>query len=529
MFRCCFALCLLILVSACKKENKHPQWDIEVYGPLLHATLGMNELVGSSSIEADSNGAQILDFDTIFSAFKIDSIYQIKDTTLFTFITFPNFPSSISPGTPFVSNNNDISLGLGSIQLKEAIVSSGKIRLEIKNTLNSKVNFIYTIPRAYKNGIAFTVNATVDSASVTDPKFFTGEYDFSGYRIDLTGFAGNLVNSLTYNVKATSDPNGVVFNVAGLDTMVNLKSTLLSIRPSFVRGYLGQVNTTANTTENIGVGGLIKNGTVLIDSVQMNLDIINYIGADAQAIVSSLRSINNLTGNIVNLAAPSFINHYLNINRAGINSSLVDSLQPTFYSIQLDQSNSNIKNIIENLPDKIDYDLSLNLNPLGNNSGSNDFVFSEKLLDTRLRIKMPLRFALNQLLLADTVPFSINNATDFDAVGPLTLTVLADNGFPFDMNIQLFLLDNTQSIVDSLFVPDLIAAAPYDASYRATGIKRTEIKIPVDAIRKQRLLSVERVGVRMKFNTPDYPQKIQFYANYKLDLKMVADGIYSIR
>ena len=144
MLRNTIAVCLLLLVSACKKENKHPQWDIEVYGPLLHATLGMNELVGSTFIEADSNGAQILDFDTLLSAFKIDSIYQIKDTTLFTIITFPNFPSPITPGTPFVSNNNDISLGLGGIQLKEAIIESGKIRLEIKNTLNSKVNFIYS-------------------------------------------------------------------------------------------------------------------------------------------------------------------------------------------------------------------------------------------------------------------------------------------------------------------------------------------------------------------------------------------------
>ena len=145
MFRYNFALCLLLLISACKKENDHPQWDIEVYGPLLHATFGVNELVGSSSIEADSNGAQTLDFDTLFSAFNIDSIYKINDTTLSTIITFPAFPDTIHPGDAFVSNNNDIALGLGNIQLKEAIISSGKIRLEIKNTLNTKVNFIYTI------------------------------------------------------------------------------------------------------------------------------------------------------------------------------------------------------------------------------------------------------------------------------------------------------------------------------------------------------------------------------------------------
>jgi hypothetical protein len=331
-------------------------------------------------------------------------------------------------------------------------------------------------------------------------------------------------------VRAVSDPNGATFTIGASDTVINLKSTLLSIRPSFVKGYLGQVSTSAITTENIGVGGLVKSGTLLLDSVQMNLDLINSIGADAQATVSSFRSINTRTGNTVDLAAPFFINRYLNINRASINSTLPDSLIPSTYSIQLDKTNSNIKSFIENLPDKIDYNIALNLNPLGNNSGSNDFVFSDKIIDARLRIRMPLSFALNQLVLADTVPFSINNAaTNFDAVGPLTLTLLADNGFPFDMNIQLFLLDNSQTVVDSMLIPDLIHSAPYDLNYKSTGVRRTEIKIPVSVSRKETLLSVQRIGVRMKFNTPDFPQLIQFYSTYKVDLKMVADGTYSIR
>jgi len=524
-----FVLAILIAFFSCKKENPNPQWDIEVVGPLAYATLGIGQLIGDSSIETMSDGAQILNYDTTFSEFNIDSIYEFNDTTIQTIVTFPGFPANLPPNTPFTSSNNNISLGISGVQLKNAIISSGKIIIEIKNTLETKVNYTYTIPKAKKNGVPFVVIASVDSASQTDPKYFIAEYDFSGYDIDMTGSTGNSFNTITYTVDARSDPAGSTIHVDPFEILVDIKTTLVDIQPYFVKGYLGQQETQEISSRDLGLGNIINSGAIELDSVKLNLDIINYIGADEQIYVSYLKSINNRTGTSVDLIAPAFLQNYLNINRASIVPWLADSLVPTNFSVQFDQTNSNIKELIENLPDYINYDLKLKINPLGNISGSNDFVYKDKLIDTRLRIRMPLRFALNQLLLVDTVPFTIASATDFDPVGYTTLTLFAENGFPFDLNMQMFLLDSNNVIVDSLFVPDLIKSAPVDASYRATGIEETVIQIPVDETRKQNLLNVKRIGLRMKFNTPDYPQLIQMYSNYKLNLKLVADGIYSIR
>lgn len=524
-----FTLLLIVFLSNCKKENDRPQWDVQVLGPLLHAQLGIGQLIGDTSITTTSDGAQILDIDTTFSDFNLDSIYQVNDTTIPTYVRWLAFPSNINPNTPFYSNNNQIALALGPVKLKMATIGSGKIRLEIKNTLHSKVKFVYTIPGALKNGIPFSVTATVDSGSIADPKYFTNEYDFSGYDVNLTGPTGVYYNTVTYNVEARSDSAGYPFSVGGLDTLVNLKTTLISIKPYFVLGYLGQAETNTNGERNTKLGTLIKSGTIKLDSVEMKFDFINYIGADEQAFITSIQSTNNRTGNTVGLLAPTVLQHYLNINRATRNALLTDPVSPSFYSLILNKNNSNIKDLLENIPDNIRYDLKLNLNPLGNISGNNDFVYSDRTIDFRLQIKMPLRFALNQLVLVDTLDFSISNATDFDPIGKSTMTLVAENGFPFDLNAQLFLLDSTLSIIDSLFLPDYIQSAPYDINYRSTGVTRTQILIPIDADRKKRLLSVKRVGIRIKFNTPDFPQLIQMYSDYKLDLKLIADGLYSIR
>ena len=79
-----------------------------------------------------------------------------------------------------------------------------------------------------------------------------------------------------------------------------------------------------------------------------------------------------------------------------------------------------------------------------------------------------------------------------------------------------------------MFVNDLILAAPYDANFRANGNQRSELKIPIDADRKKRLFSVDRIAIRLKFNSPDFPQVFQLYSDYRIDLKLIADGNYTL-
>ena len=300
--RLIFAVVILITLSTCKKENPHPEWEIEVLGPLVHATLSIDELIADTSIEKLSDGAMIVNYDTTFSDFNIDSIYKVTDTTIATYVIFPPFPATIQPNQPFFSNNNNIKLGVGNAQLKQAIISSGKIRLVIKNTLHSKINFVYTIPKAKKNGIPFTVTASVDSASNSNPKYFTNEYDFSDYDLDLKGSSGNSFNSITYNVEARADPNGSAFMVGPSDTIVNLKTTLVDIEPYFVRGYLGQAETNNNSENILGLDKIIKSGILKLDSVKLDLDIINYVGTDEQIYISYFNSFNTSSSEIPSIS-----------------------------------------------------------------------------------------------------------------------------------------------------------------------------------------------------------------------------------
>ena len=165
----------------------------------------------------------------------------------------------------------------------------------------------------------------------------------------------------------------------------------------------------------------------------MKFEVTNYIGVDIQAYINSLTSVNNRTGQTVPLNNSNLIQHNLNINRATENSLASYNVIPYVYSVSLNKNNSNIKQIMESLPDSLRYDLSFQLNPLGNISGSSDFIYSDKLIDTRIQVKMPLSFAANQLTLSDTIDFNIEDATDLDPIGPSVITLHAMNGFPLSL------------------------------------------------------------------------------------------------
>ncbi len=524
-----FVLGAIAILFSCKKVNDNPQWDIEVLGPLAHASLGVNQLISDTLLVTDANGAISIKIDTTYSNFTLDSLYQVPDTFIRTSVLFPAFPSTINPNTPFLSNNNNVTLGVPNVELKNANISRGFIKLEFKNTLRSKIIFTYIIPKAKKNGIPFTITASVDSASLTSPTYFSDTYDFSGYSIDMTGSSGALFNTISYNVEARSDPNGQPFGLFGSDTLINLKTSLLQIVPNYVKGYLGQTFINDSKNINLGVGALIKSGSIKMDSVTMKFDITNYIGADLQAYVNDVISVNNRQGIIIPLSNSNLIRHSININRATEPYFASYSPVPTFYSITLNKANSNINDLIENLPDKLNYNINLKLNPLGNINGSGDFVYSNKLVETRIQVDMPLSFSANQLVLADTINFSIANATNFDPIGPSTIYLLAKNGFPFDLEMTLYLIDKNNTITDTLLVPGLISSASVGTNLVVTNPTSTKLAIPIDVARKSRLLTTERIGIKAKFNSPSYPQLTQLYSNYRLDIKLIGDGTYYIR
>lgn len=524
-------LCVSGLFVACEQEADNPQWDIEILGPVLHAEIGINQLLADSLTQSDGDGKLRVVFESTYDNLETDSVYSISDTSIP--LDIPLVPNlTIPAGYTFWIPGN-LKIASDEIVIRNSIFEKGIIRLNFKNSLPCRLFLTYNVPLLKKDGNSIFIRDTVDGRPTNGSVFTTKEIDIdlAGTEVNLTGNNGALSNTLEFTLTIQLDPT--FGNVLIPQDKPEFSTSLIGIEPYFIQGYFGQKDFSLNEEIVLGDGRLFQSGALYLDSARLSLDLENNIGADMSAYVASLTSINSATGNRVALAAPSILNQYINVGRASETGNPADPVSPSRASFRLDNSNSNLTAFLQNLPDRIGDDLRLYLNPLGNVSGNFDFIYKNRLIKTKTRLEIPLRLAADALTLVDTQDLSTTNLNDIEAFGDATFTLIAENGFPIDIRLTLEILDQAGMVSDQLLVPDLIPAGITDNSLIVVQPLTTRIRIPLDPIRKQHLADASRIIIRASFTTVDGtlspPRLLDLYENYRLKLKLVADGTYSIR
>ncbi|MGQ0829190.1 MAG: hypothetical protein ACT4ON_12450 [Bacteroidota bacterium] len=527
MRKAAFLVCLIILsFFSCRKELEKPYWDTEILAPLVNASLDINNILPDSILQINPDSSLKIVFQNDIYKLAMDTLFKIPDTTLNK--VYPMFSVKLPPGQVVIPNNQiETSYNLKGIQLRVAIIKSGLVRYTIKNYIHEVTDFVYTIPSAKLNNVPFSINISVPAAVGTTPGIFTKVYDLSGYVFSLTGINGNKINTLYTALTASISASATDSVQLSSSESLVIENEFYDIQPYYTKGYFGQ------NTFNIGpeqtdftMFNRIVGGAINLEDVNFNLKIENPIGIDARAYISNLSSINTRTGNTINLSN-SIIGSAININRAAESGG---NVFPTSANFPLTISNSNIKNLIENLPDKFGYTMQVNTNPLGNVSGSNDFIYSDKLLNVRLDMEIPLSLVASNLILTDTFNLAISNSNGVKNVHSGTVTLFANNGFPFDAAMQFYLLNENNVVVDSLLgYANTIDEASVNSSYRVIAKKLTKIVVPVSESKMNLLYNTKKVMLKVKFNTGTPPQYMKIYSDYKIDIKLVGDFNYTIQ
>jgi len=513
---------LVLTIGSCKQDIGGSEWDVDVLAPVIKTRLTMADLVADSLFTAGAEGGLRLKIKTSLIDLPLDSILKIPDTTVANTISI-GFEFTVQPGEQLPPLTSNTTYELGDLALKEVTVRTGKLKLKVKSVLETDVDFKYQIPGAYLNGISFEVDRTVPAGSESNPSLVEFEFDLSGYEIDLRGFDGLGFNTLETTYVLKTSETGQTVTIAADTPFLFLEYSFTDILPSYGKGYFGQQSvTTENDTTQIDVLNRITEGQLFLDSVTIDLNVTNGVGADARFELSSLSSINTRQNTIVGLAHQIVGNPLLLTRAQDPNGNAADVIAPTL-QYTFNNANSNIKQFIENLPDKLGFAFGFDFNPLGNVSSWNDFFYYDRPFEAIMDIDIPLRTTLTNLTLVDTLDWNLSDLGVVETINSGSFTLVANNAMPLEGLVELILMDENAVVLDTLLVPSTIAAPPLDAENKVIYPVESRIQIPIPDKTSNVLAQTKKVFIRVRFNTANQPDLIQFYDTNFIDVKLIGN------
>lgn len=521
----CLALlvCTMLALSACKKESDDPTWDIDVLAPLVNSTLTLGDIVNDSLLESAPDGALSLVYDLELFGIALDTVIEVPDTTIVERFGLPiPGPVEFPAGTEFYTLTESDRYSFGDLELNELIVREGRIEHQITNMINEITINDFSITNALLNGMPLFVSQNAAPGTPSSPSVTNGSIDLSGYALDLRGPDLNDVNVISTELTSRIDPNGQPVSVTNMDSVL-IEVGLVDIVPQYAKGYFGNEEVDVDETVEIDIFENLVDGLIDIDQISVKMRVRNGVGADAQAVIQQVKAINTHNGNEVELQH-NIINNAINVNRA---VDLGGSVQESLYETVMDNSNSNIDEFFENLPDRVLLNANVLLNPLGDVSNGNDFLYYFSQMEVDMELDLPLCLIATNLTLSSEYDVDLSDGLQ-TGLNEGMFTLFAENFFPFAADIKIFIIDENGSEVDQLIPNGNVASAIIDGNNVSVQAVNSEIQIPLSEAQADALLATSKLRIDAVFNTADQADHTKLYEEYYMKLKLVGDFNYTI-
>jgi hypothetical protein len=465
-------------------------FDPEIGIPLVNSTFTMEEFLtegGSKARISEQSGVMVLTYDDSIFTPAAETIFTIPDqqspviSITGSEVTFPSPGGSVTVSKsitfPFSPSAGD---NLDSIRLK-----AGQMLFSLTSTFPANIDLVISIPSVEEQGTGFQQNS-----SFIGPGTLSPSSDLQGATLDLT-VNGTTTNTITFAVTATiTDTGQPISNTDRLDCSFGMSSLAF-------RGLFGNVDSRSipfNTDSiDVDIFGDGLAGNIEFLSPAIRLDISNSfglpVGFDIQniSVIEQDSSAIQLTGPAVSSPA----NPYL------LNGPLYAQIgQSTNTQIDINSGNSNMAQLFSSLPYYLEYRFGAVFDPPGN---TQDFVLDTSRLAIGVHLELPFHVKISAL--------TISKQYDFDGLGIDNIRegivrVKTINEFPLDAAVQVYFVDATGAVLDSLFTnPSIIEGAQVVADGFTQDNAGVITEVPVMQGKVDRINQAEYLSVRAVLHT----------------------------
>lgn len=522
------ALLLTVLSTmsgGCRKDAPRPQWDLDILAPLVKTSFTIRDIIPDSDLTTGPGGALTLLFRSDLFVLDLDTLFSAPDTSFAYRYALPSpGPLNFPAGTTFFGENDVTRFDLQDIALRQLDLREGTLELSLKNMVASTVIGSVDLPGVTFASGGSVMNASVGPGTPANPAYSSASRDLAGSSFDLRGPDFNSVNTLTTSIGAQLDPAGNGATVTDQDSLIAIV-TYAGLVPQYAKGYFGsRVVHVGPEQTSLGLFNNVVAGTIDLDQVALRMRLENGFGVDIQVALNFFTAQNTTSGNSVDLSH-SIIPGPINLNRA---LDLGYGFTPSLYENELDETNSNVDLFLENLPDQLSYELDVRLNPLGDISNGNDFLYFESELKAALELEIPLRLIANDLTLQSIATPDLPGSAEGHGLQNGDLMLFATNGFPFDARLELAIIDADGQVLSNVPVVGTITSGILGVNALVQHATDSRLDAHLTPEQVNLLYAGGRLRTRVAFTTVDQTQHLRILDTYKLDLQITTSANYIV-
>lgn len=412
---------------------------------------------------------------------------------------FPDIPGGLP--IDVTKNKDSIPLPFQRLELLEATLTGDTLLFAIFSSLEEDVAVKITVTSLIDNGAPLVIEDTIIYQG-EKPTIQINKVHMRGLSLEL------YKNSFLVEYEA-KDLNG---NPVQIDKITMIYDEMTY---SYLEGFFtkNEVNIPGDEID-IEVYDSWINGRLYFAEPKVTVLVDNSFGFPVRADINYLRVIGR-NGQKVDLESP--LNDQIDFEYPRLNE--VGQIKSNV--IRYDETNSNIEQILNIQPVKLEYDIDAIGNP-DQDSTIIGFVTDSSLIRINVTVELPIKGWANRFTARDTIDFNIDTLDD---VKEAEFKMIIDNGMPVTVQTQVYFHNEQDQIVDSLFAEKeiTILGAPIDGSGRAISSTQTIQYETMDRDRLNRLAGATYAIMDVSFLTIDAPNQIVgIGANDKVSIKMGA-------
>ncbi len=385
-------------------------------------------------------------------------------------------------------------------RVEEVTLGDNAADYTITSTLPFPVEVQFLLPTALINGMPVQQTIQIPAQGQVSQTL-----DLSGAVIDLSQDADQPYNRIPVSFQMTSMPpagmspfnsnDGIAFELA-----------IPQLGITGAKGYFGQMEEQIDPDEillDLDLSLLDPSSSpVFFDDANVQFEYENSFGFPFEADITLVAHGRN--GQSAPLNAPTLVFDYPPFAQAGT------AVQGT---IVLDQSNSDIVDMLSIYPTRFTYSGTGRINPQGD-QGQLNYVLPDSYLLMHVAFDLPLRMRAQNIVIKDTLSQNPQDSL-LGKTASAELVIDYRNGFPFAATVSIRDLQSGTTLVDALSIP----AADVDASGRATASNDGRTTLVLTADEADLLLGSDQLEITVQVATTRNGQvSVALYTDYQIEL-----------